>query len=108
MSRRRRAEQEPTDPGLLVDVGPPSTPLVPSRPNLAPRRAQPARRRKAASLAGVRHFGRRTPVTLTIEAPRGAEGWLRVRSTTGEFFIPIDAGVWNLVKQVQDGGHWVR
>lgn len=73
-----------------------------------PRQGHTKRRRQAAPLKGVRLHGPACPVTLTITVRRSSELWLEISTSEGRFFINGDAGVYDLVRLVQQGGYWIQ
>lgn len=71
------------------------------------RRANTVRRRRAEPLPGSRLFGPQTPVRLCVTPHIGSELWLRIEASTGEFWVLADCSLLELVKTIQQGGHWV-
>ena len=96
------------DPGDLpyLNVRSPSaTPEQKSAKIDRPRRAQ--RRRQAPPLSGSRIYGPGTPVRLTLTPRFSSEAWIEVEYEHGRFWVKHDAGVWDLIRRMQEGGFWV-
>lgn len=73
-----------------------------------PRRAKSPRRRQATPLKGLRLYGLATPVTLTLTIRHSSTVWIEVSNHEGRFFINHDASVYDLIRQVQLGGHIIE
>jgi hypothetical protein len=71
----------------------------------SPRRAA-QRRRQAPPLEGFRRWGHRSPVGITITPRIGADIWLEIKDHRGRVFVRPDAGLWDVVKLLQEGGYW--
>jgi hypothetical protein len=73
-----------------------------------PRRARAQRRRQATPLKGLRLYGLATPVTLTLTIRHSSVVWIEVQNHEGRFFVNHDASLYDLIRQVQVGGHWIE
>lgn len=67
-----------------------------------------ARRRQAPPLAGSRLYGLNTPVSVTFTIRTTAEIWIEVSNHEGRFYVNHDASVYALIRQIQQGGHWIE
>lgn len=73
-----------------------------------PRRAKSRRRQAAAPHRLASRYGLQAPVTLTLRLHQRADLWMEVTTDQGRFFVPFDASIFDLVKQVIQGGHQVE
>lgn len=67
-----------------------------------------ARRRQASPLPGMRLYGEKCPVSVTFTIRTSAEVWIEVENAHGRFFVNHDASVFDLIRQIQRGGHWIE
>lgn len=67
-----------------------------------------ARRRQATPLPGMRLYGLATPVSVTFTVRTSAEVWIEVSNAHGRFYVNHDASVYDLIRQIQTGGHWIE
>lgn len=56
----------------------------------------------------MRLYGIACPVSVTFTVRTSAEIWIEVSNAHGRFYVNHDASVLDLIRQIQQGGHWIE
>lgn len=90
-------------------LDPPSPTSDKSQPKMGRSSARRrAARRQADPLPGMRLYGIACPVSVTFTVRTSAEIWIEVSNAHGRFYVNHDASLLDLIRQVQQGGHWIE